>query len=128
MCKIPLMPENTPLILLVVDDHAGFRRTVRQMFDGRAVVVLEAASGEEAVECFVAKHPDWIIMDLRMPGMGGIKATEAILKLNPRARIIVISQFTDIEFRQQALRAGALHFLDKEHISQLLEIVGPNGL
>jgi CheY-like chemotaxis protein len=115
--------KSSPVKLLVVDDHAAFRQTVRQMFDASAAEIIEAGSGEEALKVFAAARPDWVIMDMRMPGMGGIKATEAIRKLNPHARVIVISQFTEAEFREQARHAGAVEFLDKEKMSQLTEII-----
>ncbi len=124
VCHSRGMPTTTVPTLLVVDDHAEFRRTVRQMFDSHPLRILEAASGEQALECVAAQHPDWVVMDLRMPGMGGVRATEAIRKLDPQARVIVISQFTGVEFREQALRAGALHFLDKADLPRLLEIIG----
>ena len=108
-----------PLKILIVDDHAAFRRTVRQLFEEREATFLEAAKGEEAVNLFAAERPDWVIMDLRMPGMGGIRATEAIRRLDPRAKVIVISQFTEMEFREQARQAGAIDFVDKEDVSHL---------
>ncbi len=117
------MPENSPLKLLVVDDHAEFRRTVRHIFEAYQSVVAEADSGEEAVKQFAEWRPDWVIMDLRMPGMGGIKATEAIRKLDPAARVIIISQFTQPEFRDQARQAGAVNFVDKENVSLLVELI-----
>jgi CheY-like chemotaxis protein len=117
------MREIAPLKLLVVDDHAEFRRTVGQMFEGQNILILEAASGEEAVERFAAERPDWVVMDMRMPGMGGIKATEAILQLDPRARVIVISQFTEAEYREQARRAGATDFLEKEEMPRLARML-----
>lgn len=117
------MIQSAPLKLLVVDDHAALRRTVRQLFEGFEVSFLEAATGEEAVKIFTAEHPDWVIMDLRMPGMGGIKGTEAIRNISPLARIIVISQFSEPEYRDQARRAGAVDFVNKEDLSQLVEII-----
>jgi len=117
------MPPTTLLKLLVVDDHAGFRHTVRQMFDASTAKITEAASGEEAVKIFAAERPDRVIMDMRMPGMGGISATQAIRQLDGQARVIVISQFTEAEYREQAQRAGAVEFLDKEDMSRLVEII-----
>lgn len=117
------MAKRSPIKLLVVDDHAAFRATVRQMFDGLNAVVIEAASGEEALQLFGSEHPDWVIMDLRMPGMGGIKATEAIHHLDASARVIVISQFTEPEWDEQARRAGAMEFVSKEHLAQLVSII-----
>jgi CheY-like chemotaxis protein len=117
------MATRSPIKLLVVDDHAAFRATVRQMFDGLNAVVIEAGSGEEALQLFGSEHPDWVIMDLRMPGMGGIKATEAIHHLDASARVIVISQFTEPEWGEQARQAGAVGFVSKEHLAQLVSII-----
>lgn len=117
------MQKAPPVKLLIVDDHAALRQTVRQMFEGLDVTILEASSGEEAVEVSAADHPDWIIMDMRMPGMGGIKATEAIRLLDAKARIIVMSQFSEPEYRDQARRAGALDFVNKEDMAHLVEII-----
>jgi CheY-like chemotaxis protein len=117
------MPKAPSFKLLIVDDHVALRRTVRQIFEGFPVLFLEAGSGEEAVKLFAAERPDWVIMDLRMPGMGGIKATEAIRLCDANARVIVISQFTEPEYRDQARRAGAVEFVDKEDMSHLVEII-----
>ena len=117
------MSKAAPLKLLIVDDHAALRRTVRQLFDGPGVTILEASTGEEAVKVFGAEHPDWVVMDMRMPGMGGLKATEALRQLDPGARVIVISQFTDAEYAEQARRAGALDFVNKEELSLLPQII-----
>jgi CheY-like chemotaxis protein len=119
------MPHVPPIRLLVVDDHAAFRQTVRQMFDALDADVTEAGSGEDAVELYTRLRPDWVVMDLRMPGMGGIKAAEAIRKSDPQARIIIISQFTDPELRKQAQEVGAVDFVDKENISLLTGVVCP---
>jgi CheY-like chemotaxis protein len=117
------MSKAPPLKLLIVDDHAALRRTVRQLFDGTGVTILEASSGEEAVKVFGAEHPDWVVMDMRMPGMGGLKATEALRRLDPAARVIVVSQFTDPKYVKQARRAGALEFVNKEELSLLPRII-----
>ena len=117
------MSKVAPLKLLIVDDHAALRQMVRQLFDAREVTILEAATGEEAVALFSAEHPDWVVMDMRMPGMGGIKATEALRRLDPTARVIMISQFTDPEYVEQARRVGAQEFVNKENLSRLPQII-----
>ena len=117
------MTEPPPLKVLVVDDHADFRRTVRQMCQSAGVIITEASSGEDAVERYVAERPDWVVMDLRMPGMGGIKAIQAIRRLDSHAQIIAISQFNEPEYQEEARGAGAVAFLDKEDTSRLVEIL-----
>lgn len=115
------MPKRAPLKILIVDDHAALRRTVRQLFDAPDIEIVEASSGEEAIEAFGVEHPDWVIMDLRMPGMGGIKATETIHLAG--ARVIVISQFDEPEYREQARKAGAVDFVNKENMAHLVSII-----
>jgi len=117
------MSGNALLKLLIVDDHAAVRRTLRQSFDASGVTILEAGSGEEAVELFAAEHPDWVIMDARLPGMSGLQATQAIRHLDPEARIVAISQFTDAEYVDEVQRAGALTFVSKEELSRLTQII-----
>jgi CheY-like chemotaxis protein len=117
------MSKAAPLKLLIVDDHAALRRTVRQLFDGPGVTILEASTGEEAVKVFRTERPDWVVMDMRMPGMGGLRATEALRQLDPGARVIVISQFTDAEYAEQAQRSGAVEFVNKEELSLLPQII-----
>jgi CheY-like chemotaxis protein len=117
------MPKAPPIKLLIVDDHAELRRTVKQMFEGLDATFLEAGSGEEALEVSAAEHPDWVIMDMRMPGMGGLKATEAIHQLDPRARVVVISQFTEPEYAERARKAGAVEFVNKEDMARLVELI-----
>lgn len=117
------MSEAARLKLLIVDDHAAFRATLSQMFDANTTETIEAKSGEEALEKFAQLRPDWVIMDIRMPGMGGIKATAAIRQIDPRAQVIVTSQFTEVEYREQARRAGAVEFVDKEDLSRLVKII-----
>ncbi len=122
------MATNAALKVLVVDDHAALRLTVRQMFEGFDATFIEAATGEEAVRLFAAERPDWVVMDLRMPGMGGLKATEAIRLLDAHARIIVISQFVEAEYSDQVRRAGAIEFVNKENLFRLPLIVQANPL
>ncbi len=117
------MPKAAPLKLLIVDDHAALRATLRQIFEAFNVSIFEAGSGEEAVNLFAAERPDWVVMDMRMPGIGGLKATEAILHLSPGARVIVISQFDEPECSDQARRAGAVDYVNKEDMSRLVEII-----
>lgn len=122
------MPTVPPIKLLIVDDHAELRRTVRQMFEGLNVTFLEAGSGEEALQISAAERPDWILMDMRMPGMGGIKATAAIHQLDPQTRVVVISQFTEPEYEAQARQAGAINFVNKEDMSQVVELIRRESL
>lgn len=101
--------------VLLVDDHelvrAGFRRLLE---DGEQfTVVAEAGSGEEAVRDFNKHHPDVVVMDISMPGIGGVGAIERIVAREPNARILVLSVHEDSVFTTRAMQAGALGFMPK---------------
>jgi len=103
------------ITVLLVDDHdlvrAGFRRLLE---DGELfTVVAEAGSGEQAVQEYAKLHPDVVVMDISMPGIGGIGAIERIIARNPEARILVLSVHEDSVFTTRALQAGAKGFIPK---------------
>ena len=94
--------------ILIADDHAIVREGVRALLStaGDLEVVAEAGGGEEAIQQAVALEPDLILMDIAMPGLGGLEATLEIRRRVPRARIIVLSQYGDPEYVKRFLKAG----------------------
>ena len=101
--------------VLLVDDHelvrAGFRRLLE---DGdKFQVVAESGSGEQAVQDFAKHHPDVVVMDISMPGIGGVGAIERIIAREPSAKILVLSVNEDSVFTTRAMQAGALGFIPK---------------
>jgi NarL family two-component system response regulator LiaR len=105
-----------PISVLIVDDHAVVReglRTFLELQDG-IEVVGEAADGERALVEAQALQPDVILMDLVMPGLGGIGAMRELRGLVPASRIIVLTSFLDDERLMPALQAGAAGYLLKD--------------
>ena len=102
--------------VLIVDDHALIREGLRAVLRSLAEVevVGEARSGEEALELAEALGPELVLMDVRMPGMGGLAATEALLKLQPAPQVIVLTTVADGETVMGAIRAGARGFILKD--------------
>ncbi|TNE79165.1 MAG: response regulator [Gammaproteobacteria bacterium] len=105
----------TDLTVLLVDDHelvrAGFRRLLE---DGEGIAaVLEANNGELAACYYKKYHPDVVVMDISMPGIGGLGAIEKIIAHDPKAKILVLSVYEDSIFTKQALQAGAKGFIPK---------------
>lgn len=102
--------------VVVADDHALFRRgLVMELEDAPDLeVIAEAATGEEAVEVASALAPDVVLMDLRMPGIGGIEATRQLLECIPTTRILVLSASDEGDDLFEAVRAGAVGCLLKE--------------
>lgn len=102
--------------VLVVDDHALFRAgmlAVLASFDD-VEVVGEASTGEEALELVSALRPEVVLMDLRMPGIGGLAATARLTDRHPESAVVVLTMSEDADSVFAALRAGAKGYLLKE--------------
>ncbi len=107
---------DTSLIsVFLVDDHELVRTGIRRLLeDERGVkVVGEAESGEEAVKWCRSNHADIILMDMNMPGIGGLEATRKLLRYNPDAKIIVLTIHTENPFPTKVMQAGAAGYLTK---------------
>ncbi|AWE52538.1 MULTISPECIES: response regulator [Streptomyces] len=107
---------SSPITLLIVDDHPVVRDGLRGMFASEPgfTVLGEAASGEEAVERATALDPDVILMDLRMPGGGGVKAIAHLTRTGARARILVLTTYDTDTDTIPAIEAGATGYLLKD--------------
>ena len=101
--------------IVLVDDHAVVRAGVRRLLEQEALfdVIGEAESGEKAYQIFGELKPDVMVMDLSMPGMGGLEAIRRILMRHERARILVLTMHEDLSFANQALKLGAKGYLIK---------------
>ncbi len=108
--------------VLLVDDHpmlrAGLTVTIEAEDDMQ--VVAEAGSGEEGVQQYRECRPDIVLMDLRLPGMNGVQAIQAIRATSPDARIIVLTTYDGDEDIHRALTAGARAYLLKDMLRREL--------
>jgi DNA-binding NarL/FixJ family response regulator len=105
----------TAIRVLLVDDHPIFRHGLRALLaslGGTIEVVGEGASGEEAVALAEQTGPDVVVMDLHMPGLGGVEATRRITTRSPGTGVLVLTMFDD-DSVFAAMRAGALGYLVK---------------
>lgn len=106
---------NRVIRVLLADDHALVREGTRRLIEAESdlEVVAEASSGEEAIEKVKELHPDIAIMDIAMPGLGGIGATRAIKADSAETAILVLSAYDDEPYLVALLEAGAAGFLLK---------------
>lgn len=102
--------------VLICDDHALFRRGLMMVLEEEAgvEVIAEASDGNEAVDLATRHAPDVVLMDVRMPGRGGIEATRAIRDEMPATRVIMLTVSDDEDDLFDALKAGATGYLLKE--------------
>lgn len=100
--------------VMLVDDHALVRMGFRMLLANAGVeVVAETGSGEQACQEYAGVQPDIVVMDLSMPGMGGLEAVRRLLAQDPKARILALSAHEDAAHPRRVLRAGALGYLAK---------------
>ncbi|MEV7005771.1 response regulator transcription factor [Streptosporangium sp. NPDC051022] len=101
--------------ILLVDDHAGFRAGLRTLLSAAegVEVVEDVASGEQALAVIGRAQPDVVLMDLTMPGMGGVAATERLVRDHPHIRVVVLSMSDDDDSVFAAMRAGARGYVLK---------------
>lgn len=118
------------LRVLIADDHPLFRNGMRALLS--SVPTLEvvgiAATGDEVIALAASLLPDVILMDLQMPGIGGIEATRRILHTSPHIRVLVVTMFEDDHSVFAALRAGARGYIlkdaDEDEILRAIQAVG----
>jgi len=108
--------------VLLVDDHAVVRTGFRLLLQTHPemTVVGEAASGEEACRLYAELEPDVVLLDIAMPGMGGLEALKRIRARDHRARVLALSAHDDPMHARRALREGALGFLSKRGAPETL--------
>ncbi|TWC05452.1 LuxR family two component transcriptional regulator [Bradyrhizobium macuxiense] len=101
--------------IMLVDDHAVVREGYRAMLQKQPGlrVVAEASDGVEAYRLYKETEPDLVIMDLSMPGIGGIEAIRRLRQWDKRARILVFTMHQNAAFAVQAIRAGASGYVTK---------------
>ena len=106
--------------VLLVDDHAAFLRALRDYIGGfpQLNVVGVAATGEQAVALAELLSPDLVLMDLDMPGIGGIEATRIIKSLPRVPQVVVLTLHEEESFRRAALEAAADFFIVKDRLHE----------
>nr|BFD82596.1 response regulator transcription factor [Streptomyces sp. Xyl84] len=110
------MTDDTPVSLLIVDDHPVVRDGLRGMFEAAPgfTVLGEASGGAEAVEKAAALDPDVVLMDLRMPGGSGVDAIRELTRRGARAKVLVLTTFDTDSDTLPAIEAGATGYLLKD--------------
>jgi two-component system, NarL family, invasion response regulator UvrY len=107
--------------VMLVDDHALVRMGFRMLLtDARCEVVAEADSGEQACIDYPLVRPDVVVMDVSMPGMGGLEAVRRLLAQDPKARVLALSAHEDTAHPQRLFRAGAMGYVTKRSAPDML--------
>ncbi len=107
------------MTILIVDDNDGIRRIVRHALKDIATTVWECSDGLDAPAAYRTHQPDVVLMDIRMPGVDGLEATRRILRNDPLARVVIVTDYEDDVLRAEAREAGARGYALKLNLLDL---------
>jgi len=112
--------------ILIVDDHAEARQMIRFFLGDLPFDFEECADGADALDCYEAFQPDWVLMDWKMKRMNGLAATRQITTAYPQAKIIIVTDYNDDDLRRAAFKAGAFGYVLKENLFDVSELLQAN--
>jgi two-component system response regulator (stage 0 sporulation protein F) len=103
--------------ILIVDDQAGVRRLLVEMFKEDGYITLVAANGYEAVELVRKEPPDLVLLDMKMPGIDGVETLRQIREIDQEIKVVMMTAYGELELVQQSIALGAA-----EHITKPFDI------
>jgi DNA-binding NarL/FixJ family response regulator len=109
--------------VLLVEDHEPMRWMLRLLLSDLAAPIHECGDGAEAGRAYAAARPDWVLMDIALPGLDGIAATQQLIAAYPDARVVIVTDYNDAEMRQAAEAAGARGYVLKENLLDLRRLL-----
>jgi len=112
--------------IMLVDDHDMVRKGLKRLLEDFSDinVIAEASSGEAAIELVQTHQPDIALMDLSMPGIGGLEATRKLLQSRPELKIIIVTMHNEDIFPQRLLNIGAMGYVTKEaNVNEIVKAI-----
>ncbi len=111
------------MTLLIVDDSPEMRQLIKSIVSRVCGEVFECDDGDQVGEAFTAHRPDWVLMDVEMKRMDGLKATADLMNRHPEAKVIIVTKHADVQTRLAAGEAGARFLVGKEDLLSLLPLI-----
>lgn len=110
--------------ILIVDDSSIMRKMVRKTLESEShTVVGEAKSGREAIELYQSLKPDAVTMDITMREMDGFTAAKEILAIDPKAKIVFLSNLDEDKYSEDAKQLGAIGYVSKHKSAEILTLI-----
>ncbi|MCB5206137.1 response regulator [Methylovorus mays] len=113
---------SEPIKVMLVDDHAVVRMGFKMLLESASdiKVIAEAENGEQGIKLYMEHRPDVVVMDITMPGIGGLEAIERIMAKDSSAKVLVLSAHEDSVHPKRVLNAGAMGYLTKRSAAEEL--------
>jgi DNA-binding NarL/FixJ family response regulator len=113
--------------LLIVEDNDQMRELLKRLVTDLTDLIHELSDGAQALAFYTACQPDWVLMDIHMPGVNGLAATRQITAAFPEARVVIVTDYDDARLRAAASAAGACAYVLKENLLEVRRILGSGG-
>lgn len=120
--------EFSPLRVLLVDDSLRIRSMIGALLRHDLPdieEVYECGSSEQALEVYDRISPDWVLMDIKLPGMNGLEGTRRLTREHPGANVVIVTQYDDPAYRDEAREVGARGYILKDRLEELSEVMCP---
>ena len=111
--------------IMLVDDNSEIRDIIKQLLMTSNVEFYECTNGTEAIDSYGKIFPDWVLMDIQMQGIDGLQAARAIKVTYPEAKILIVTNYNDSEFREEAKLVGTDGYILKENLVELRSVLFP---
>ncbi|MEW6125520.1 MAG: response regulator transcription factor [Acidobacteriota bacterium] len=111
--------------VLIVEDNKAVRHLLCSILRDLAEI-FECQNGTDALHYYETLNPDWVLMDIRIPGINGIEATRRIINAHPLAQVVIVTNYDDAKLRLSAHNAGAFDYVLKENLFSLQGILTKN--
>lgn len=104
---------------MIVDDNKEMRETLKSVVANMVSVVDECEDGADVIQHYRASHPDFVLMDIAMKNIDGIRATRMLIKEFPDAKVVMVSNYDGEEIMSEALKAGSIGYVHKEYLTSI---------
>ncbi len=111
------------MTVLIVDDNPSVRRLLRRAILPDAGSIWECDDGADAERAYATHKPDIVLMDVRMARMDGLAATRTLLRADPEAKIVIVTDYDDDDVREAASEAGASGYVLKQNLTELAPLL-----
>lgn len=115
------------MTIMIVEDNPNMRSYLKKIIKRQfpdIETIYECEDGKNVIETYSFNQPDWVLMDINLKFSNGLLLTKEITALDPAARIIIVTQYDEPDYREFASNAGAVGYVLKEHIFELFDIMG----